>query len=97
MKGRIEKLGPLVGKVLDGLGLQKRVEEYRVIEEWERIVGKVIAERAEPVQIARGRIVVQVNSSPWLMEMKMREREILEKIAEAVGNGVVREIRFVGK
>jgi len=93
----MEKLGSLVGKVLDGLGLQKRVEEFKVIEEWEQIVGRVIAERTEPVQVVRGRVTVRVNSSPWLLEMKMREREILEKIAVAIGDNVVREIRFIGK
>ncbi len=97
MRDRMEKLGSLVGKVLDGLGLQKRVEEFKVIEEWEQIVGRVIAERTEPVQVVRGRVTVRVNSSPWLLEMKMREREILEKIAVAIGDNVVREIRFIGK
>jgi len=92
----IEKIGPLLGRVVRELGLQKRIEEYKVIEEWERIVGSAIAERAEPVMVERGRLVVKVKSSPWLLEMKMRETDILEKIEERLGEGVIREIRFIG-
>ncbi|OGF98041.1 MAG: hypothetical protein A2Z06_04445 [Candidatus Glassbacteria bacterium RBG_16_58_8] len=92
-----EKPGPTIERVLKELGLKKRVDEWRVVAEWEDIVGKAISERAVPVSVERGQLVVQVNSSPWLMEMKMRERDILKSIAERVGEGVVKAIRFVGK
>jgi predicted nucleic acid-binding Zn ribbon protein len=93
----MEKLGPLVKNVISGLGLQKRVDEYRVVEEWEKIVGKTIADRVVPLTVDRGRLLVEVHSSSWLMEMKMRERDILRKIEGQVGEGIIREIRFIGK
>ncbi len=92
----MEKIGPLLGRVVKELGLEKRIEEYRVIDEWESIVGSAIAERTEPVMVERGRLAVKVKSSPWLFEMRMREADILDKIAERLGEGVIREIRFVG-
>ncbi len=92
----MEKIGPLLGRVIKDLGLQKRIEEYKVIDEWESIVGRAIAKRVVPVTVERGRLVVKVTSSPWLFEMKMREADILGKIGERLGEGVIREIRFVG-
>jgi predicted nucleic acid-binding Zn ribbon protein len=93
----MEKIGPLLSHVLDELRLSKRLDEYRVIEEWEEIVGGAIAQRAVPIAVERGRVVVQVRSSPWLLEMKMREQDILKRIGEHLGEGVIREIRYVGR
>jgi predicted nucleic acid-binding Zn ribbon protein len=88
------RIGGLVDAVLEQLGLRDRVEEYRVVEAWEEIVGEALAKRVQALRIERGRLVLGVQSSPWLMEMRMREHEIMERIAERVGEGIVKEIRF---
>jgi len=93
----VEKMESVLENVLRKMGLRRRIEEYKVIEEWENIVGKVISEKVMPLGVERGRMVVQVQSSPWLMEMRMRKEEILKRIEERVGEGVIREIRFVQK
>ena len=68
------RIGGLVESVLGQLGLRDRVEEYHVVESWNDIVGESIAAWVEPLRIERGRLVPGVKSSPWLMEMQMRER-----------------------
>jgi len=88
------RIGGLVESVLGQLGLRDRVEEYHVVESWNDIVGESIAAWVEPLRIEGGRLVLGVKSSPWLMEMQMREREILDRIEEYAGKGIVREIRF---
>jgi predicted nucleic acid-binding Zn ribbon protein len=95
VKTKPTRIGGLVEKVLNDLGLKKRVEEYRVIENWEQIVGKAVAENVIPVGVERGRLVVGVRSSPWMMEMRMRENDLMERITEWAGENVVKEIRFV--
>jgi predicted nucleic acid-binding Zn ribbon protein len=93
----LEKLDGLLEKVMGKLGIQKRVDEYRVVEEWSEIVGSAISKRVRPVGVERGVLTVQVDSSSWLMEMRMRSRDLISKIDEVVGKGIVHEIRFIRK
>ncbi len=93
----MERLGCLLEEVMMKLGIKRGVDEHRVVEKWSEIVGKVIAERATPVGVERGVLTVQVDSSSWLMEMRMRSGDLLKKIGEAVGEGIVHEIRFIRK
>jgi predicted nucleic acid-binding Zn ribbon protein len=91
----MEKVSDIVGDILGALGMEKRVYEYRVVTEWKEIVGEVIAGRVIPVGIDRGRLILKVKSSSWMMEMRMMGEEIKRRVCSHIGSEVVQEIRFV--
>lgn len=81
-------------ELVDTLGIRKPLTRYSVLTLWEEIVGEQIARVARAERVDDGVLIVKVASAPWRNELSMRRREILEKITDTVGKGIVREIRF---
>jgi predicted nucleic acid-binding Zn ribbon protein len=91
-RGKLEPLGPLVGKLLEGLGLDKRLREFRAVEAWEEAVGKTVSEHATPTGIREGVLFVEVDSSVWMQELSLLRESIVERLNAALGVPLVRRI-----
>ena len=90
-----EKISDILESVVRDLNLEKGIAEHRAIMLWEKAVGSEAAAHAVPREVARGRMVAAVDSSAWLQELRMREREIIKRINELIGEEVLSEIYFV--
>jgi len=64
----------------------------RIQQEWLSIVGKEIAAHAQPVHLARGRLDISCDHDVWRAELQFLKPELLARITEAMGEGVVKEI-----
>src|SRR5262245_40411194 len=58
--GKLEPVGPVVGAVLQGLGLERRLQEYEAVEAWEAVVGAGVAAHARATAIQDGVLFVEV-------------------------------------
>ncbi len=76
------------------LGIDGALRKYRVITGWDEVVGEQIARVARPQRIENGVLFVSVSSAPWRAELTMKRTEIIQKLNEAAGSGVVKDIRF---
>lgn len=76
------------------LGIDGALRKYRVITEWDDVVGEQIARVARPQRIENGVLFVSVSSAPWRAELTLKRTEIIQKLNEAAGSGVVKDIRF---
>ena len=85
----------LVPGVLSGLKLEQRVAESQILQVWNRVIDPTTAAHATPVQLNKGTLFVNVDSSAWLSEIvRYRRREILERIQLVVGSEMVQRISF---
>ena len=91
-RSKLEPLGPLVGDLLEGLGLDKRLREFRAVEAWEEAVGKTVSEHATPTGIREGVLFVEVDSSVWMQELSLLRESIVERLNAALGAPLVRRI-----
>lgn len=90
--GRPTHIGSLLTGLLRARGLAEGVERASVVPNWEEIVGPELARVAQPVGFKRGTLFVEVRSSAWLMELRMVERHILERLNEGRRHGFDRII-----
>lgn len=88
-------LGDALRNFLEKSEVGERIEEAAVVPEWADRVGPSIAAVTTPIRVSRGTLVVAVRSSPWLMELKLMEREIVRKLNVDRERGKIRAIRFV--
>lgn len=88
-------LGEALAGFLDRSGIGERIEAASVIPEWEERVGRQIAAVTTPLRVSGGTLFVAVRSSAWLMELKLKEREILRRLNAGRERGRTRQIRFV--
>jgi len=87
-------LGAAIGDLAKNLGIAGTLRQYDVLTRWPELVGEQVAKVSSPQRIDRGVLFVSVTTAPWRAELTLRRREILERIARAVGRGVVTDIRF---
>ena len=74
------RLGEVLREMLRDTTLGERVAEAAIVPEWPDLVGPGIAAVTEPLRVSNHVLFVAVRSSPWLLELRMMEREILRRL-----------------
>lgn len=91
-RSQLEPLGSVVGNLLHGLGLDRRLAEYRAVQIWEAAVGPGIAVHARATAIQDGVLFVAVDSSVWMQELGLLRQGIVARLNEQIGTPLVRRI-----
>ena len=85
-----------IDDVLASLLKQKRWRSgllfARIHREWPQIVGKEIASHAVPAHFSRGRLEIACDHDVWRAELQFLKPELLTRLTEAFGEGVVKDI-----
>jgi hypothetical protein len=92
MAGEIPRLSTVLERTLRDLGLDKRVKEEQVVRLWPRLVGPAIAKIATPAHLRHGTLFIEVVDHLWMQELKLQERDLLERLNEALGVRLVRRL-----
>lgn len=82
-------------KYLDKAGISEKIEAASVVPEWPALVGEGIAGVTTPLRVTNGVLVVGVRSSAWMSELKLMEREIVQRVNAEKIRGKISGIRFV--
>ncbi len=70
------------------------MELARVWDHWDAVVGRVVAENAQPAAFKGRRLIVHVTGSVWVHQLQFMKEGILQKLNEALGKPLLEEIRF---
>lgn len=93
-KENIQTLGDALTQLVQSLGIEKQVEQYKIFDVWNDVVGQQVAKVAQPERLQNGVLFVNVNNAPWRNELTFRKREILEKIHEYTHSNSITDIKF---
>ncbi len=66
----------------------------RICKNWKEIVGEKISKNSLPSFISRGKLYVNVSSSPWKSELEFLKNDLLSKINNRIRPYFIREIHF---
>jgi predicted nucleic acid-binding Zn ribbon protein len=91
-RGKAVSIGDLLDRLLGQKSWQRGVQAARIRILWNEIVGPEIAARAQPQKLERGRLIVHCDHDVWRTELMYLKPELLKRIAEVMGDGVVKEI-----
>jgi predicted nucleic acid-binding Zn ribbon protein len=91
---RPQSLTTVLHDALREFGLDKKAQTYGVLLAWPEIVGEKVAAMTQAERLERGVLQVRVASPVWKYELKLREREIMQKIDSQFGAGHVRSIQW---
>ncbi len=89
-----EKVGDVLGRLLQRRGLDRELECQKLLEEWPRLVGAGLARVTRARSVRKGVLVVEVPSSAWVMELNLRRRQIVERVNAGRGVRIAR-VKFV--
>ena len=91
-----QPFGRLVGSLARDRGWEPQIAEGTLFGQWLQIVGPDIAAHAQPEALRDTVLHVQAESTAWATQLRYVQRQILAKIAAAVGDGVVTSLRISG-
>jgi predicted nucleic acid-binding Zn ribbon protein len=65
-----------------------------LFDDWDELVGDRIAAHARPRSLRDGALTVDVDDPAWASQLGYLEHDLLERLAERLGEGVVGSIRY---
>jgi predicted nucleic acid-binding Zn ribbon protein len=90
-----EPLADVLAKFLKRSGIEERLEQSRVLEQWPALVGAEIAAVTRPLSVSEdGTLFVAVRTHAWMSELTMMERELLESVNRATGDRPIVRLRW---
>ncbi len=88
----------ILGSLLSKKKFKKRMEECRVVEIWDDVVGDAIAAQTQPIGISKGVLKVTVTDHAWLQQLQFLKHDISNKLNDALKVDLVENIYFqIGK
>ena len=92
------KLDP-IKDVVDGIvkGWKRESTSFtqdEILKVWEKAAGKRLAGHSRPVSFKTKRLIVNVDSSPWLYELTLQRPKILTRLKKSFKKKPVTELQF---
>jgi len=94
MKTNDRPLKDVVLEILKKYRLQDHLEETRLVGEWEKIAGKIIAAHTSGLYIKDGILFVKVDSAALRQELQYRKEKLIDILNKNAGKVLIREIIF---
>ena len=92
---RARDAGKVVSKVLADLKMDSRRADIEIVKVWNSLIDPNITAHAQPHNLHKGTLFVNVDSSVWLSEIvRYRRKEILERLQHSFGKKLVQKISF---
>jgi predicted nucleic acid-binding Zn ribbon protein len=89
-----QSIGKALQETLAHFKLDEKARNYEVVTRWPEIVGEKISQFTSAEKLDKGILTVRVTNQTWRYELSLRSKEIVRKIAEMYGDGLVKEIRW---
>jgi hypothetical protein len=90
----LQRIDEILSRALKKRHVPFRKEDRRLLDVWQKAVGPQIAAQSRPENLKRDILFVKVSNSPWMHQLHFLKEEIIGKVNAAMGNSVVKDIRF---
>ncbi|MFK7899674.1 MAG: DUF721 domain-containing protein [Cyclobacteriaceae bacterium] len=84
--GNTSTLKEGIDALLKAYRLQSKFDGTKIKADWEKIVGKVIADRTKDVFIKEKKLFIKVSSSPLKRELMASKSNVLQIVRDYIGN-----------
>ena len=91
-KSEVTMVSDAMGDLLRSYKIEDKYNESKLISDWERLMGKTIANRTTRLYIKDRKLFVTVSSAPLRHELTLSRDKILQRLEEETGKKIVDEI-----
>ncbi len=92
---RARRVGDVLSGVLTGLRIDDRRAEAELVKVWNSLIDPNIVAHAQPANLRKGTLFVNVDSSVWLSEIvRYRRKEILDRLQHSFGRNLIQKISY---
>ncbi|MCD6200213.1 MAG: DUF721 domain-containing protein [Bacteroidales bacterium] len=89
-----QSIREVIRQYLKEMQLDRKLQEVALVNEWENLVGKIIASKTERIYIHHEVLYVHIRSSVVKHELIMISEELKEALNKKAGEVLVKEIIF---
>ena len=87
----------ILESLLREYGFDRKILEVKALAAWEHAVGKPVARHTRPISLVNGKLTVYTSNAVLITELSLLKRHVIEKINNAVGQSVVKDLQFFVK
>lgn len=89
------RAGDVLPALLKELRLDARQAEAEIVKVWNSLIEPAVTAHAQPANLHKGTLFVNVDNSAWLSEIvRYRRKEILDRLQNSFGKTVIQKISF---
>lgn len=88
-KSNTQKIGEIIDEYLRSSGLIQKLRKARVLNHWEELMGKTIANRTKSIYIKNRTLFVILSSSVLRNELSMMRQEIIDAVNKHAGETII--------
>lgn len=85
-----------IKQLLADRGWEERAALGGVFGDWERVVGRELAEHTRPGSFEDGELTVSCDSPAWAQQVRLLAAQLVRRLNEELGEGTVRRVKVVG-
>jgi hypothetical protein len=94
MSNNEKPLKDVIREFVEVFRLKNKLYQYRLIDRWEPVVGKMIAKHTKGLSINRKTLYVEMDSSIVRNEVYLLKSKIIEELNKGFGENIIDNIVF---
>ena len=90
-----KSIANVLPSVLSQLKLERKQSDAEVVKVWNQLLDPVVTAHAQPANLHKGTLFINVDSSPWLDEIvRYRRKDILDRLQHSFGRDLIARLSF---
>lgn len=85
-------VGDTLARLAEEKGWRRDLSTAALFAQWAEVVGDAVAAHCTPEHVQDGVLTVRADSHTWMTAIRARESDLLARVAERVGEGVVHRV-----
>lgn len=91
-KSNEQSLGEVIQDYLRESGWQQKLDEIKIITEWDRVLGPTLAKFTEEVFIKNKQLHIRLKSAALRQELSYQKSELVKQLNDSVGKEVITDV-----
>lgn len=94
-KSNEQSMKEVIDDLLDAYKLRGKFNQKKIIQSWERVMGKTIANRTDAIFFKDEKMIIKLNSSVLREELSYSKHKIVQLLNDDAGEEVVKDIILI--
>ena len=82
----------ILRQMMERYHLEEKVNEVRLVHNWEKLMGKTIAKYTEEIYVSKKKLFLRVTSSPLKQELSYSRDKIIQLVNAEIEEGYINEV-----
>jgi predicted nucleic acid-binding Zn ribbon protein len=92
MDPNTQPLKDVINELLELYKLSEKIDEVTLMEQWQELMGKMIAQHTKKIYLNKRRLYIEVSSSVVRSELALAKSKIIEMLNKSFGRDIVHDI-----